>query len=73
MAVAGEPDPEAGELPHAYVVAPDGLDPDELMAWVAERVSPRQRIRVVTLVEEIPRLPAGKILRRLLPTSVSAQ
>jgi acyl-CoA synthetase (AMP-forming)/AMP-acid ligase II len=69
VAVAGDPDPEAGELPHAYVVAPDGLDPEELMAWVAQRVSPHQRIRVVTLVEEIPRLPAGKILRRLLPTA----
>ncbi|MCD2194900.1 AMP-binding protein [Actinomycetospora endophytica] len=72
VAVAGDPDPEAGELPHAYVVAPGGLDPEELMAWVAERVSPHQRIRAVTLLEEIPRLPAGKILRRLLPTAVPA-
>jgi acyl-CoA synthetase (AMP-forming)/AMP-acid ligase II len=69
VAVAGDPDPDAGELPHAYVVAPGGLDPEELMAWVAERVSPHQRIRVVSLVTEIPRLPAGKILRRLLPTA----
>ena len=71
VAVAGDPDPEAGELPHAYVVAPDGVDPEELMAWVADRVSPHQRIRAVTLVQEIPRLPAGKILRRLLPAAAS--
>jgi acyl-CoA synthetase (AMP-forming)/AMP-acid ligase II len=67
VAVAGLPDPDAGELPHAFVVAADGLDPEELMAWVAERVAPHQRVRGVSVVDEIPRLPAGKILRRLLP------
>jgi acyl-CoA synthetase (AMP-forming)/AMP-acid ligase II len=72
VAVTGTPDPEAGELPHAYVVAPEGLDPEELMAWVAARVSPHQRIRLVTVVDEIPRLPAGKTLRRLLPSLTEA-
>lgn len=72
VAVAGTHDPEAGELPHAYVVPHDGLDPEELMAWVAERVAPQQRIRLVTLIEEIPRLPAGKVLRRLLAPAPAA-
>jgi acyl-CoA synthetase (AMP-forming)/AMP-acid ligase II len=68
VAVAADPDPEAGEIPRAYVVARRHIDPDELMAWVAERVSPHKRVRAVTFVDEIPRLPAGKILRRLLGT-----
>jgi acyl-coenzyme A synthetase/AMP-(fatty) acid ligase len=36
------------------------------MAWVAERVAPHKRIRHVRFVDEIPRTPAGKILRRRL-------
>ena len=54
------------EVPKACVVASGELDPDELMAWVAERVAPYKRIRAVELVEEIPRSASGKILRRLL-------
>ena len=58
---------DAGEeVPKACVVAAGDLDPDELMAWVAERVAPYKRIRVVELVGEIPRSASGKILRRLL-------
>ena len=53
-------------MPKACVVAAGELDPDELMAWVAERVAPYKRIRVVELVGEIPRSASGKILRRLL-------
>jgi acyl-CoA synthetase (AMP-forming)/AMP-acid ligase II len=61
------PDDEAGELPKAYVVAAgEDLDPEELMAWVGERVAPQKRVRLVELVDEIPKSPSGKILRRLL-------
>jgi acyl-CoA synthetase (AMP-forming)/AMP-acid ligase II len=67
VAVIGVADEEAGELPKAFVVAAgDELDTGDLMAWVAEQVSPQKRIRLVELVEEIPKSPSGKILRRLL-------
>jgi acyl-CoA synthetase (AMP-forming)/AMP-acid ligase II len=60
-------DEDGGEAPKACVVARgDDLDPDELMAWVAERVAPYKRIRAVETVDEIPRSASGKILRRLL-------
>jgi acyl-CoA synthetase (AMP-forming)/AMP-acid ligase II len=66
-AVIGVPDDEAGELPKAFVVpAGDDLDAEALMAWVAEQVSPQKRVRVVEVVEEIPKSPSGKILRREL-------
>jgi acyl-CoA synthetase (AMP-forming)/AMP-acid ligase II len=65
-AVVGVPDEAAGEVPKAFVVARDDLDADELMAWVAERVAPHKRVRAVEVVEQIPKLPSGKILRRLL-------
>ena len=63
----GVPDEEAGELPKAFVVAAgDDFDADELMAWVAAEVSPQKRIRLVEIVDEIPKSPSGKILRRVL-------
>jgi acyl-CoA synthetase (AMP-forming)/AMP-acid ligase II len=66
-AVIPMPDAGGGEAPKACVVcAGDELDPDELMAWVAERVAPYKRIRAVEIVEEIPKSASGKIMRRLL-------
>lgn len=67
VAVVGVPDEEAGELPKAFVVpAGDGFDADELIAYVAERVAPQKRIRLVEVVDEIPKSASGKILRRVL-------
>ncbi len=67
VAVLGIPDEEAGELPKAYVVpAGDDLDQEQLMAWVGEQVAPQKRVRLVEVVEEIPKSPSGKILRRVL-------
>jgi acyl-CoA synthetase (AMP-forming)/AMP-acid ligase II len=65
-AVIPRPDERTGEIPVAVVVARGALDPDELIAWVAERVAPYKRIRAVRLVEELPRTPAGKVLRRIV-------
>jgi acyl-CoA synthetase (AMP-forming)/AMP-acid ligase II len=65
-AVIGVPDETAGEVPKAFVVAKGTLAADELLPWVAERVAPHKRIRAVEFVEEIPKLPSGKILRRAL-------
>jgi acyl-CoA synthetase (AMP-forming)/AMP-acid ligase II len=64
--VIGVPMDDGGEAPKACVVIEDDLDPDELMAWVAERVAPYKRIREVEIVDEIPKSASGKILRRLL-------
>jgi acyl-CoA synthetase (AMP-forming)/AMP-acid ligase II len=66
VAVVGVADAVAGELPKAFVVADDDLDPDELMAWVAARVAPYKKIRLVERVDAIPRSASGKILRRAL-------
>jgi acyl-coenzyme A synthetase/AMP-(fatty) acid ligase len=40
------------------------LDPDQLMAWVAERVAPHKKIRQVAFVDAIPKSSSGKILRK---------
>jgi acyl-CoA synthetase (AMP-forming)/AMP-acid ligase II len=65
-AVVPSPDEEAGEVPKAFVVPRGEVDPEELMAFVAERVAPHKRIRAVEFVDEIPKTPSGKVLRRVL-------
>ena len=65
-AVIGVPDEEAGEIPKACVVASGPLTPEDVIAFVAERVAPYKKLRAVEFVDEIPRSPSGKILRRVL-------
>jgi acyl-CoA synthetase (AMP-forming)/AMP-acid ligase II len=65
-AVVAMPDELGGEAPKAYVVLRAPVDPEELMAWVATRVAPYKKIRAVDVVDEIPKSPSGKILRRIL-------
>ena len=67
-AVVGRPDTLAGEIPKAFVV----LKPDstttagELINFCAERIAAYKRIREVEFIEEIPKTPVGKLLRRVL-------
>jgi acyl-CoA synthetase (AMP-forming)/AMP-acid ligase II len=65
-AVIPAPDEEAGEVPKAFVVPSAPLTPEEVSAFVAERVAPYKKVRAVELVDEIPKSPSGKILRRVL-------
>ncbi|GIT27539.1 MAG: hypothetical protein CM1200mP41_35830 [Gammaproteobacteria bacterium] len=70
-AVIPIPDEEAGELPKAYVVTRTGdLDNESLaaqiMAFMAELVSPHKRFPSDRILCEIPKSASGKILRRML-------
>ena len=65
-AVIPSPDEKAGEVPIAFVVLKQSALPDEIINFVSERVAAHKRIRRVEFVDEIPKSPAGKILRRLL-------
>jgi acyl-CoA synthetase (AMP-forming)/AMP-acid ligase II len=65
-AVIPSADEEAGEVPKAFVVLKEHVVPEEIMAYVAERVAPHKKIRAVEVVDEIPKSASGKILRRVL-------
>ena len=65
-AVVRHPDQAAGEVPKAYLVLRGAVSERELMDWVAERVAPYKRVRLVEFTDSIPKSPSGKILRRLL-------
>jgi acyl-CoA synthetase (AMP-forming)/AMP-acid ligase II len=65
-AVIPKRDFEAGEVPKAFVVLKEGQEatPDELMAFVSERVAPYKKLREIEFVGQIPKTASGKILRR---------
>jgi acyl-CoA synthetase (AMP-forming)/AMP-acid ligase II len=65
-AVIPSPDEEAGEVPKAFVVTRAFATPEELMAYVAARVAPTKRVRRLEIIDQIPKSPSGKILRRVL-------
>jgi acyl-CoA synthetase (AMP-forming)/AMP-acid ligase II len=65
-AVIPRPDEEAGEVPKAFVVLRDEATPEQIIDYVGERVAPHKKIRYVEVVDEIPKSPSGKILRRVL-------
>lgn len=60
------PDEEAGEVPKAFIVLKGEASADELQEYVAERVAPYKKIRLMEFIEQIPKSPSGKILRRVL-------
>jgi long-chain acyl-CoA synthetase len=65
-AVFGVDDEADGEAVVAAVATHGAVEPDELMALVADRLASYKQLSRVVTVPEIPRLPSGKVLRRVL-------
>ena len=68
-AVFGVPDGVNGEAVIAAVATDTSLDPAELTARVDAKLASYKRLSRVVFVPEIPRLPSGKVLRRVLKES----
>ena len=73
-AVVGIPDAALGEEVAAAVVAKDGqtIDVDELRAFVKEQVAGYKYPRRIWVVDELPKGPTGKILKREIQVPDSA-
>jgi 4-coumarate--CoA ligase len=71
-AVIGVNDDDGQEVPKAFVVVQAGaeLSDDEVIAFVAERVAPHEKVRVVEFIDVIPKTTSGKILRKDLRARV---
>jgi len=65
-AVIASPDERSGEVPKAFVVLSSPASAEELLEFVAARVAPYKKVRIVEFIDEIPKSPSGKILRRVL-------
>ncbi len=67
-ALIGVPDDKLGELPLAVVVVrkEDSTAADDILAFCQQKLPDYACPRSVTLVEKLPRNPAGKVLRKVL-------
>ena len=71
VAVVGVPDDEMGESVHAVVQLEPGLVADEemtgaLIAYCRGEIAAYKCPRTLTFIDEMPRLPNGKLLKRAL-------
>jgi len=68
VAVIGVPDEEWGEVPWAVIVVGEGqtATPEEIIEFCRDRMASFKRPRSVLFVDQLPRNPMGKILRRVL-------
>ena len=75
VAVIGVRDDEGEEVPKAFVVLSSGADltADAVMSFVADRIAPHKKVRVVEFIDEIPKSASGKILRKDLRARETAK
>ena len=67
VAVIGQASAKWGESPLAVVVKQDAtLSEADVVEWTRGKLAGYKRPRAVRFVDEIPRNPAGKILKRVL-------
>ncbi|MGH6695485.1 class I adenylate-forming enzyme family protein [Sphingopyxis sp.] len=65
-AVVGMPSEEWGETPVAFVVLKPDADAESVRADCNAKIGKTQRLSAITVVEELPRSPIGKVLKREL-------
>ena len=68
-AIIGIPDEDWGEVPKAICVLKEGCEdctPEEIMEYCRANLASYKRPRVVEFIDELPRNPMGKVLKRVL-------
>jgi fatty-acyl-CoA synthase len=68
-AVVGVPDPDFGARLRAYIVRRNGaaLDEEAVKSYVKENLARYKVPREIRFIDEMPRNPAGKVVKRELP------
>ena len=74
VGVIGVPDEVRGQIAKAFVVPKAGqsLSSEELLAFCKGKIATYKLPREIVIVDELPRTPTGKLLRRVLKQKESA-
>ena len=77
LAVVGAPDEELGEIVVAYVEVEDHVRPDEDLAeeireWLSDKLARYKIPRRFHFINEVPRTPTGKLVKRKLTETAAA-
>jgi acyl-CoA synthetase (AMP-forming)/AMP-acid ligase II len=65
-AVVGVPSDKWGETPRGGRAGRSAADPQAILAEANSRLGKTQRIAAIEVVDELPRSPIGKVLKREL-------
>jgi long-chain acyl-CoA synthetase len=73
--VVGIPDKDKGEAPKAYIQLKEGIEaePKEIISFCKERMAAYKAPREVEFVQEFPKSPTGKILKRVIRDNMDAE
>lgn len=67
VGIIGVEDEHAGEVPRAYVVRQGNVTEKELQEFMQSRVAPfKQLTGGIKFIDELPKNPAGKLLKKEL-------
>ncbi len=72
--MVGRPDPKWGEVPVAFVVLHEGAQAgaDEIVGFCRGRLAKFKAPRAVHFIDQLPRNPSGKVLKRVLREQAAA-
>jgi acyl-CoA synthetase (AMP-forming)/AMP-acid ligase II len=70
-AVVGIPHPDWGETPVAFVVLRPGADREAVLTAANGKLGKTQRLAALHVVDQLPRSPIGKVLKRELRDRIS--
>ena len=67
-AIIGAPDVQWGEQVRAIIVPMEGklIDEEEIVSYCHDRLASFKKLESVVVVQELPRNPLGKVLKRVL-------
>jgi long-chain acyl-CoA synthetase len=72
-AVIGVEDRRSGEVPKLFVVTHEPITTEKILAHCRERLTSYKLPKTIEFIDELPKTPVGKILRRELKELVMAR
>jgi 4-coumarate--CoA ligase len=72
-AVIGVADPDAGEVPMAFIVSPNPPSLAEVQAFLDPEIAHYKQVKYLEVRDQIPKSTSGKILRRVLRDQVAGR